>query len=75
MKTHFELEVLNCSKEPITLTHQCKTELGIQPDEVFHIDTIIGAYSQVRIINQYGQRHIINPNQIADDTDSNHDQD
>jgi len=51
-------------KKPITLSHQCKTENGIEDDEIFIIEDIIGDYEQLKIVNQYNQKYIINPNQI-----------
>ena len=55
-----------CQKQ-IILTHQCKTENGIEADEVFTIKETkdgFGNFEQVTIINQYKQEFIINPNQI-----------
>jgi len=51
-------------KKPIGLTHQCKTEQGIEPDEIFIITQILGNFEQLKIQNQYKQDYIINPNQI-----------
>ena len=52
-------------KTPITLNHQCRTENGIWgDDDVFTILEIIGHYDRLIIVNQYGQKYKINPNQI-----------
>ena len=52
-------------KTPITLNHQCRTENGIwDNDDVFTILEIIGHYDRLIIVNQYGQKYKINPNQI-----------
>ena len=53
----------SCGK-PLDLTHQCMVENGIEYNEIFTIKEIIGAFEQVEIINQYGQKYIINSNQI-----------
>jgi hypothetical protein len=51
-------------KLEITLSHQCKTENGIEEDEKYVIEEIIGNYEQLVIINQYGRKVTINPNQL-----------
>lgn len=48
----------------LKLSHQCKTENGIESDEEFKIKSIIGNYEQLLVINQYGREIKINPNQI-----------
>jgi len=48
----------------VELTHQCKTEQGIDSDEEFVIVAFFGSYEQLCIKNQYEQGYIINPNQI-----------
>lgn len=53
----------SCKKE-IILSHQCKTEQGIEDDEHFIIIDIIGDFEQLKIQNQFKQTNIINPNQI-----------
>ena len=53
----------SCKKE-VNLSHQCKTENGIEPDEKFIIVDIIDNFEQLKIKNQYNQEFIINPNQL-----------
>lgn len=48
----------------VELTHQCKTEQGIESDERFKITEIIDDFEQLVIENQYKQTITINPNQI-----------
>ena len=51
-------------KTKVELSHQCKTENGIEDDESFIIKSVVGNYEKVKIENQYGQRFVINPNQL-----------
>lgn len=48
----------------IALSHQCKTENGIEPDENFKITEVIGDFDLVKIKNQYNQEYTINPNNL-----------
>jgi len=48
----------------VYLTHQCKTENGIEDDDLFVITEIIGNFEQVKVKNQYDQTYIINSNQL-----------
>lgn len=50
----------------IKLSHACKTEQGIEPEEKFVIVGIIGDFKQLKLRNQYGHEIVINPNQIID---------
>jgi hypothetical protein len=52
-------------KTKVELSHQCKTENGIEDDENFIIKSVVGNYEKVKIESQYGQRFIINTNQIV----------
>lgn len=54
-----------CQTE-VKLNHQCRTENGIEKDEVFTITKVIGDFEQLEVTNQYGQDFTINPNQILD---------
>jgi hypothetical protein len=56
-----------CEK-PIQLTQQCKTENGIEPDEIFTIRDMVGDFEQLIIVNQYSQFLVINPNQITNES-------
>lgn len=62
--THSDLMMAQVCKTPIKLSHQCKTENGIENDEVFTIDEILGYFEQLVIVNQFEQFYTINPNQI-----------
>jgi len=59
-----EILYYQATKKPIELTTVCINEHGIEPDEIFTIKDVIGGFEQLRIVNQYGQELIINPNQI-----------
>lgn len=52
-----------CQTE-VKLNHQCKTENGIENDEVFIIVEVLGYFEQLMVRNQYGREYKINPNQI-----------
>jgi hypothetical protein len=51
-------------KTIVELSHQCKTENGIEDDEEFIIKSVTGKCEKVKIENQYGQCFVINPNQL-----------
>lgn len=51
-------------KTEVTLDHNCMTENGFERSDRFTIYRGVGNFQQVKIQNQYGQRFIINPNQI-----------
>ena len=55
------------NKKAVTLSHQCKTENGIEEDEIFTIDKVIRDFEQLLVVNQYLQFYTINPNQIVNE--------
>lgn len=62
--THSDILLhLHC-KKPVELSHQCKTFLGIEDDEIFTITEVIGNFEQLQIINQFNTTETINPNSI-----------
>jgi hypothetical protein len=62
--TRTDLMYYQTNKKEVNLSHQCKTENGIEEDDRFTISDIIGDFEQVRVVNQYEQFYIINVNQI-----------
>jgi len=62
--THTDILLAQSCKLNIELSHQCKTENGIEHDEEFKIIEILGAFEQLVIENQYGQKVTVNPNQV-----------
>lgn len=51
-------------KSKVNISYQCKTENGIEKEDKFFIDEIIGNYEQVVIVNQFAQSYTINANQL-----------
>jgi len=64
MKTKIQLLENFSLKTPVKLSHICRTELGIDADEIFTINQIFGNFELLEIVNQYGQKYIINPSNI-----------
>lgn len=58
---------LDINQKVLQLNHNCKTENGIESDEIFIINKILGDFEQLEIINQYKQTAIINPNQLENE--------
>lgn len=61
---HTDILLAQSCKLDIELSHQCKTENGIERDEEFKIVEVIGTCAQLVIENQYGQKVTVNPNQV-----------
>lgn len=62
--TNSDIMMYQTCMKPVELTHQCKTENGIEKDENLIIFKIIGAFEQLVVENQYGQLYTVNPNQV-----------
>ena len=63
---HTDILLCKACDLEVFLTHQCKTENGVEPDETFTILEVGEGFETVTVINQYNQKFILNPNQLEE---------
>lgn len=63
--TNIEMHFSQRGGNEVILSHQFRTEIGAEHDEVFRIVEIKGDFELCVIENQYGVKHESNPNNLS----------